>query len=679
MRTALLLTLVFVIVTVVVADQKNPLFRHRSLQDNVCVVNGVTYNTFEQYPDPSCLPNVCSCRPGTGSNPCTTAACERDCGDKAVCTHDGQYYCAGDIFYDTACQPNTCRCADNGGVACTKMACFDECESDDDCTATVRSQTAQSELFPLCGCEARSTVAGIADKFEECLGEDDERACAVARCTNACEGRVATCTEEKKCELTEAPSDPAEEECTCVGVNDETFCPGESYTAPDGCNTCTCTGGPDGIAACTEMACPDGVPASSGTASEEPDEMAEGDTEAEPAAENITVAADDVPTTLPETDAAENITMAADDVPTTLPETDAACVVNGIEYAVGEKYVAADGCNSCTCSGDEDLAICTLMACPPCETTCEDSGQTYCAGVKFLSSDGCNECECTETGNATCTMMACPDTLETLPETTEVGNTTDEESGTPAALPNCGSFTSCLDCLNQEGCDAWSVGQCFPTCSDGPQDTSCYSQKYFSGTPDAICMQADYDKADDELCASMTDCTSCIDAVLSDGTSSCRWYAEGDGYCASGCGMDSCGATVCPDAKCSACEVLGINYCVGDVYVAEDGCNTCTCSSEDGLETCSLMMCEPCETCVVGDMKYCAAQQFLAADGCNICKCSQSGIVSCTRKACEEKPEAMTSGVSEEAMGDDSSSAITSSICVSVVLAVASVVGFALN
>jgi len=39
----------------------------------------------------------------------------------------------------------------------------------------------------------------------------------------------------------------------------------------------------------------------------------------------------------------------------------------------------------------------------------------------------------------------------------------------------------------------------------------------------------------------------------------------------------------------------------------------------------------------------------------------------------------MTSGVSEEAMGDDSSSAITSSICVSVVLAVASVVGFALN
>ena len=254
MRAALLISLV--IASVSAEYNYRPLLRHRSLQEDVCVINGVTYEAFEQYPDPSCLPNLCSCRPQEQSNPCTGIACERDCGDKAVCTHDGQYYCAGDQFYDSTCQPNTCRCTESGGVACTKMACFDECKSDDDCTATVRSQSAQSELFPLCRCEARSAVDFIAGRFDECLGETADRPCAVAKCTNTCEGLMATCTDEKKCELTAAASDLSEEECTCVGVNGDMFCPGDSYIAPDGCNTCTCSGGPDGLAACTQMACP---------------------------------------------------------------------------------------------------------------------------------------------------------------------------------------------------------------------------------------------------------------------------------------------------------------------------------------------------------------------------------------------------------------------------------------
>ena len=319
-----------------------------------------------------------------------------------------------------------------------------------------------------------------------------------------------------------------------------------------------------------------------------------------------------------------------------------------------------------TCSGDpEGLAACTIMACPPCEVTCEDNGQTYCPNVKFLSSDGCNQCECTETGDAVCTMMACPD------EPAETSATTAEDPGAPAVLPNCGAFTNCIDCLNQEGCDAWSTGQCFPTCSNAPQDTSCYSQEFINGTPDAICMQADNDNADAELCAGMSDCTSCVDTVLSNGTSACQWFAEGDGYCASGCGMMGCGLTVCPailpedeepttlpetdNKTCSACEVFGIGYCVGDSFIAEDGCNvslsyqsklfsssplairvwltntpppflnlsvvlkqTCTCSGEDGLAACTMMVCEPCGTCVEGNVSYCAGQQFLAEDGCNV-------------------------------------------------------------
>jgi len=41
----------------------------------------------------------------------------------------------------------------------------------------------------------------------------------------------------------------------CV-VGDDIYPPGATFTAPDGCNTCTC--GEDGAVACTEMACVEG-------------------------------------------------------------------------------------------------------------------------------------------------------------------------------------------------------------------------------------------------------------------------------------------------------------------------------------------------------------------------------------------------------------------------------------
>lgn len=41
---------------------------------------------------------------------------------------------------------------------------------------------------------------------------------------------------------------------TCE-VDGRFYRPGEHFTAPDGCNTCSC--GWDGSVACTEMACPE--------------------------------------------------------------------------------------------------------------------------------------------------------------------------------------------------------------------------------------------------------------------------------------------------------------------------------------------------------------------------------------------------------------------------------------
>ena len=82
----------------------------------------------------------------------------------------------------------------------------------------------------------------------------------------------------------------------CEGI-DGMFCIGESFTALDGCNTCSCSN-MDGLAACTVMFCPP-----------------------EPA-----------PEVLPE-------------------EQDMApkpCLVNGLQIDPGQSYVASDGCNVST-------------------------------------------------------------------------------------------------------------------------------------------------------------------------------------------------------------------------------------------------------------------------------------------------------------------------------------------
>ena len=140
---------------------------------NDCVVEGVGYCRYQEYVDPTCLPNVCRCRPGEEVDPCTKNECTRNCAaqNKKVCAHDGNFYCAGDLFYDTSCMTNTCTCNADGTVTCgAKNAgdCKVECYTDDDCTTVVRTRSAQPDMHPLCGCEARSALRASATSYDEC-------------------------------------------------------------------------------------------------------------------------------------------------------------------------------------------------------------------------------------------------------------------------------------------------------------------------------------------------------------------------------------------------------------------------------------------------------------------------------------------------------------------------------
>jgi len=119
----------------------------------------------------------------------------------------------------------------------------------------------------------------------------------------------------------------------------------------------------------------------------------------------------------------------------------AGCEALGICYAVGEQYTAEDGCNSCTCGNESGEAVCTIMACPPCDT-CDDNGKMYCAGQTYLSSDGCNTCTCNENGTSGCTMMACPEEPDAAPEIATMSGEADPTSSAAASCFSVGVATS---------------------------------------------------------------------------------------------------------------------------------------------------------------------------------------------------------------------------------------------
>ena len=130
-------------------------------------------------------------------------------------------------------------------------------------------------------CPPKEDIACTMDVFEcpdgTFMNRDPAKDCAFEACPKVCTGEDG--------ETYMAP---------CEGI-DGMFCIGESYTALDGCNTCSC-GNMDGLAKCTAMFCP-------------------------PVPEKVE----------------------KDEAPKT-------CLVNGLDLMAGETFTAPDGCNVSTYS-----------------------------------------------------------------------------------------------------------------------------------------------------------------------------------------------------------------------------------------------------------------------------------------------------------------------------------------
>ena len=153
---------------------------------------------------------------------------------------------------------------------------------------------------------------------------------------------VDTSTKQCRCEVTDTGEAPSwvcpDGQCPqeCVYL-DETYVPGDTFTASDGCNQCQCVlknRGRGIVAAqvvCTGDFC-----------------------------------------------------------------TPPRCTENGVEYAVGESIeVTCDQCdNRCLCEELEPGRTGWTCTDCTCSQTCDYEGKTLRPGETFEADDGCNECEC---------------------------------------------------------------------------------------------------------------------------------------------------------------------------------------------------------------------------------------------------------------------------------------------
>jgi hypothetical protein len=126
------------------------------------------------------------------------------------------------------------------------------------------------------------------------------------------------------------------------------------------------------------------------------------------------------------------------------------CEYNGQVFMIGSSFPDADGCNTCTCSDDGSVA-CTERACDP-GAGCNYDGQHYEAGETFQDADGCNTCSCEMDGQVACTLIDCGCEGPMCPPPGDGCSMGDTQFET-------GATVLCPDGCNECGCDmdgSWS-------------------------------------------------------------------------------------------------------------------------------------------------------------------------------------------------------------------------------
>jgi len=243
------------------------------------------------------------------------------------------------------------------------------------------------------------------------------------------------------------------------------------------------------------------------------------------------------------------------------------CKMGDKTYTVGQTFPSDDGCNTCSCDPDGNIA-CTAMA---CLTSCTYDNQTYVEGQAFPSTDGCNTCSCGSDGGVSCTEMACVTTC------TE-GGTTYNAGDTFAAVDGCNTCTcgndgtvsctamACVTC--SYGGVTYQVGAAYPAL-DGCNTCECLASGETACTElPCVPTGCTYERQNWDIGETFP---------ARDGCNTCT--------CETGGGI-SCTEMVCPES----CPYEGEEFPIGATFPAGDGCNDCTCQPS-GEPSCTKRGC----------------------------------------------------------------------------------------
>lgn len=490
-------------------------------------------------------------------------------------------------------------------------------------------------------------------------------------CTCESDGETITCT-KKACIL--EPSWMRKREAT-----EQTCEPGSRFLDAEGCNWCTCSS--DGkLAACTKKFCFKQAPVRSdrktrGVGSEnkrcEPGSVFlddDGCNRCKCNAEGTGAACTRKFCRKPELQGLSN-SRPTRDVKTCVP---------------GVNFLAADGCNWCTCNADGTPGGCTEKGCfeklniRKTRDLLKD-GKRCEPGSHFFDEDGCNRCVCSADGMlAACTRKLCIKRTQQERVTRASGNfctprTTYKEDCNTCRCSDDGKTAACTYkfCIPTEGgrvrrnATELAEGQvCVPNttfkdeencntcrCNDKGTYAACTLkfclpiEKEPSRTrreePKTVCEPDSTFKIQCNTCHCNSDGTSaactligCVSVSLPEQTRIRR--QEPKKVCEPNTTFkDDCNTCRCnEDGTVAACTEIGCPQKVCEPNAlsrAQDGCNTCRCNEWGTALSCTEIDCPKLGGIEDG---VCTPNSVFQKD-CNMCKCSDDGSRSyCTRRQC---------------------------------------------
>ena len=269
------------------------------------------------------------------------------------------------------------------------------------------------------------------------------------------------------------------------------------------------------------------------------------------------------------------------------------CIYQSKTLSKGASIPAGDGCNTCSCGENGQVACtliecvdagtdgtprdvvgdftCTAEG---CVGFCAYEDNVYPAGATLVSTDGCNTCTCLEDGQVACTPRACVDASSDASSTCSYGGKTYPSGSTIPALDGCSTCTCTANgvvcakvaCLDGGVADGNATGICTPgqdqTCNENPVISSLRGTCQPDGT--CVCSSGAPSPSTGRCPDPLTGCEIHPGEVLPLGTSF---------TCADGCNACRCseGGTVdmtligCPDGGANACNLDEARYDYGFV------------------------------------------------------------------------------------------------------------------